>query len=234
MKDFSNWYESGESTTPQDLKKWKQQGLTKKESFRRKWPLNDLKQISIVNYVQGLSKAHSFCYDLEFGYENLYMSIKGGTAGKLGIYYSPKFHEYHGDNNKVINPQQLENEFEHLKFELLEILNAGLKNDFSVKCFDPYLKKANGKKLNRFSSKPAMITKLLCIYSDEKQFSGINLRSDEEDIWSKFVTLENDNYILQNYLITKMISEKYPDLNGNVLSKVLVDYRDRCRRFTSN
>lgn len=86
------------------------------------------------------------------------------------------------DNNRTINPQQLKNEFEQLIFELLEILYAGLKNDFSGKCFDPYFKKASGKSLNRFSSKPAIITKLLCIYSDEKQFSGINQRSDEEDI----------------------------------------------------
>lgn len=227
IDDFSNWYLSNRGYLLNRLYSWKKQGLATKELFISEWPLERLMNMPLDDYVIGFGENNeSFCYELEFGkYQMLYMSILGGTSGKYGLYYAKDSNDFRDSNNKHIPSNEVIRSFVSLKYQLIEILNAGLNYDFSQQCLnDQYADDFESK--NIFSTKPALITKLLCIHSDAALYSGYNMRHEQQLIWDKFVPLKGNGYYKQNYLITKMISNKFPELNGNALSSVLVDYKD--------
>lgn len=227
IDEFSNWYLLNRERLLNHLYSWKDQGLATKEQFLSEWPLERLMDMPLDDYVIGFGENNeSLCYELEFGkYQMLYMSILGGTSGKYGLYYSKESHDFRDSNNKHIPSSEVIRSFVSLKYQLMEILDAGLKYDFSQKCLNnQYTDDFESK--NIFSTKPALITKLLCIYSKGGLYSGYNMRHEQQLIWDKFVPLRGNGYYKQNYLITKMISNRFPELNGDALSSVLVDYKD--------
>ena len=120
--------------------------------------------MTIDEYVIGKGAQNkSFCYEIENGkYKGLYLSIKGGSAGKFGIYWSKDKNAYCDQRNQEILPIELNGKFQKLKEDLLSIISKGLEVKFTDEGFSLN---------NSFYNRTAMITKLLCIYTKDIKFS---------------------------------------------------------------
>ncbi|HFX3781320.1 TPA: hypothetical protein ACIECQ_002872, partial [Enterococcus faecium] len=58
-------------------------------------------------------------------------------------------------------------------------------------------------------------------------FSGINMNKDKKEVWEKLVSSEKFGGVYKlNFDITTTISEKHPELDGELLSSILWDYRN--------
>ena len=77
---------------------------------------------------------------------------------------------------------------------------------------------------NEFVGRSAMVTKLLCIYSEGYPFFGVNINSQKE-FWSHFVsqTTQGGPY-LQNHKIIDLLSKTYPELEPSKLGTMLFEY----------
>lgn len=72
-----------------------------------------------------------------------------------------------------------------------------------------------------------MITKLLCIYSEDMKFSGVNMNNSRQEIWTHFIPKGGKGGVYkQNCAITVAISKKYPELKEDLLSNILSQYQD--------
>ena len=101
---------------------------------------------------------------------------------------------------------------------MYEIIQAGRKLDFNNPIFD--MKKSK----NEFIGRSAVVTKLLCIYSEENLFFGVNTNSNRE-FWNNFVsqTIQGGPY-LQNHEICQLVWKKYPELEPALLGSILFEY----------
>lgn len=223
LTQFTQWYEQNQkellAQAEQDKEKNKRLGA----KFLIDWPLERLKSLALDEYVTGKGPQNkSFCYEIESGkYRDLYLGIRGGTAGKFGIYWSKKYHAYCDQNNQVIAENELNQQFSRLKADLVAIVTKGLNADFS----DPVFQSRQS--TNSFFGRSAMVTKLLCAYSTTPVFSGINLNKDQKTVWGPMLSLEAQGGVYkQNYELTRLISEKYPQLDGALLSSLLWWYRN--------
>lgn len=171
------------------------------------------------DYVTGKGPENkSLCYELEHGkYRDLYLGIRGGNAGKFGIYWSKELASYCNQNNKPLAPEELATAFSRLKHDLIAIIQRGLVLEFDHDEFN----------INSFFSRSAMVTKLLCIYSERKVFTGLNLQTNQKEIWGKLLPLEKIGGVYkQNYQLVKILSERHPELNAEILSSVLWEFRN--------
>lgn len=223
LTQFIQWYEHNQkellAQAEQDKEKNKRLGA----KFLIDWPLERLKSLTLDEYVTGMGPQNkSFCYEIESGkYRDLYLGIRGGTAGKFGIYWSKKYHAYCDQNNQVIAENELNQQFSRLKADLVAIVTKGINADFS----DPVFQSRQS--TNSFFGRSAMVTKLLCVYSTTPVFSGINLNKDQKTVWGPMLSLEAQGGVYkQNYELTRLISEKYPQLDGALLSSLLWWYRN--------
>lgn len=222
--DFSNWYEKNKDQLIKGAIIGKNTNDNVKSEFILEYPMSRLSNLSLDEYVTGKGpSSQSFCYQLEFGkYKHLYLGMQGGSAGKFNIYWNQEHSVYRDGNNIEIPSKELNNKFTALKEELVSILQKGEQLEFNDQIFDEKLSD------NTFFRKPAMITKLLCAYSEKEVFTGINMKKDQKQVWSKMLPLEEHGWVYkQNYEITKTISEKYSELNGGLLSAILWDYHNR-------
>ncbi|OWZ84093.1 AAA family ATPase [Natranaerobius trueperi] len=91
----------------------------KHERFLEKFPREKIKEMELEEYALGKTKQGSFCWWLEFHTTEL-GSIKGGTANKLRIYYSPKENEwkYPDGFNSV------EEAWEKLRGDIIKLIEA--------------------------------------------------------------------------------------------------------------
>ena len=97
------------------------------EIFVTRFPLDSLTEMRLDQYVAGkpdhqtgLVNKSTFCYLLEFGSPS-FGSIGGRQVIKFGIYYSKDSKEYIYNNSKY---SSVEEAFNHLKREIVSILNA--------------------------------------------------------------------------------------------------------------
>ncbi|OEH89510.1 hypothetical protein ATO00_10445 [Loigolactobacillus coryniformis subsp. coryniformis] len=161
LTQFTQWYEQNQkellAQAEQDKEKNKRLGA----KFLIDWPLERLKSLALDEYVTGKGPQNkSFCYEIESGkYRDLYLGIRGGTAGKFGIYWSKKYHAYCDQNNQVIAENELNQQFSRLKADLVAIVTKGINAEFS----DPVFQSRQS--TNSFFGRSAMVTKLLCAYS---------------------------------------------------------------------
>ncbi|WP_367985577.1 McrB family protein [Streptococcus sp. ZY1909104] len=175
--------------------------------------------MDLDDYVTGKGPENkSLCYELEHGkYRDLYLGIRGGNAGKFGIYWSKELASYCNQNNKPLAPEELATAFSRLKHDLIAIIQRGLVLEFDHDEFN----------INSFFSRSAMVTKLLCIYSERKVFTGLNLQTNQKEIWGKLLPLEKIGGVYkQNYQLVKILSERHPELNAEILSSVLWEFRN--------
>ena len=191
-----------------------------REEFLKEWPLDKILTMSIDDYVIGKGgQNNSFCYELEHGkYKTLFWRIGGDESSKFGIYWNEKTKSYKDQANKVIPLSELDHRFAKLKSDLYEIIKEGIHFKFDKPIFD--MKKST----NEFIGRSAMVIKLLCIYSEETSFFGVNTNSNSE-FWNNFVSQKNQGGpYRQNHEICKLFSKTYPELEPSFLGSILFEY----------
>ena len=188
----------------------KSQNLLKE--FLNDWPLDNLKNISLDEYIK-LGK------DINTGgkYSNLYMSIGGGTSAKKFLISQNKDkNDYKITNGKyedTIEKEAATIYFNELRKDLVDILQKGINLEFD-----------KIKSTNRFFNCPAMIIKLLSIYSNsnkgvhgKRSYFSFNNGNRYKKIFDQLLPNKNDVYA-QNHEITKYVDEKVPNLDQVILS----------------
>ena len=220
LENFYAWYQENKIRLREDASKYSIYNEQLREEFLKEWPLDRILTMSIDDYVIGKgAKSNSFCYSLERGkYKSLFLGIGGGGSSKFGIYWNEDTQSYKNQANKIIPISELEQRFNKLKRDLYQIIEIGSKLDFDNPIFD--MKKST----NEFIGRSAVVTKLLCIYSEGYPFFGVNINSQKE-FWSHFVsqTTQGGPY-LQNHKIIELLSKTYPELEPSKLGTMLFEY----------
>ncbi|WP_261045463.1 McrB family protein [Streptococcus mitis] len=218
LEDFYKWYSLNKEELLNKATAGEKFNDKLKEEFLQEWPLDRILTMSIDEYVIGKGQQNkSLCYALEKGkYKNLFLGISGGSASKFGIYWNKKTNKYKDQaNNEIL---ELDQRFSKLKSDLYEIIKEGIRFNFENPIFD--MKRST----NEFIGRSAMVTKLLCIYSEGYPFFGVNINSQKE-FWSHFVsqTTQGGPY-LQNHKIIELLSKTYPELEPSKLGTMLFEY----------
>ena len=220
LEDFYAWYQENKIRLREDASKYSIYNEQLREEFLKEWPLDRILTMSIDEYVIGKgAQSNSFCYGLERGkYKSLFMGIGGGGSSKFGIYWNEDTKSYKNQANKIIPESELEDRFNKLKSDLYEIIQAGRMLDFNNPIFD--MKKSK----NEFIGRSAVVTKLLCIYSENPSFLGVNMNSQNE-FWNRLIPQRNQGGpYLQNHEICKLFSKTYPELESSMLGSFLFEY----------
>ena len=220
LEDFYDWYQENEINLRESAKQYSLKNEELREEFLKEWPLDRILTMSIDEYVIGKgAKSNSFCYALEIGkYQSLFMGIGGGGSSKFGIYWNEDTKSYKNQANKIIPESELEDRFNKLKSDLYEIIQAGRMLDFNNPIFDMKQSK------NEFIRRSAVVTKLLCIYSENPSFLGVNMNSQNE-FWNRLIPQSNQGGpYRQNHEICKLFSKTYPELESSILGSILFEY----------
>ena len=220
LEDFYAWYQENKIRLREDAFKYSIHNEQLREEFLKEWPLDRILTMSIDDYVIGKgAKSNSFCYSLERGkYKSLFLGIGGGGSSKFGIYWNEDTQSYKNQANKIIPISELEQRFNKLKRDLYQIIQIGSKLDFDNPIFD--MKKST----NEFIGRSAVVTKLLCIYSENHSFLGVNMNSQNE-FWNRLIPQSNQGGpYRQNHEICKLFSKTYPELESSILGSVLFEY----------
>ena len=224
LDDFYAWYQENKIRLREDAFKYSIHNEKLREEFLKEWPLDRILTMSIDEYVIGKGQQNkSLCYALEKGkYKNLFLGISGGSASKFGIYWNEDTQSYKNQANKIIPVSELEQRFNKLKRDLYQIIQIGSKLDFDNPIFD--MKKST----NEFIGRSAVVTKLLCIYSENHSFLGVNMNSQNE-FWNRLIPQSNQGGpYRQNHEICKLFSKTYPELESSILGSVLFEYSKDC------
>ena len=220
LEDFYKWYSQNKEELLNKATAGEKFNDKLKEEFLQEWTLDRILTMSIDEYIIGKGQQNkSLCYALEKGkYKNLFLGISGGSASKFGIYWNEKTKSYKDQGNKVIPLPELDQRFSKLKSDLYEILKEGIRFNFENPIFD--MKRST----NEFIGRSAMVTKLLCIYSEGDPFFGVNINSQKE-FWNHFVSQTNQGGpYLQNHKIIELVSKTYPELEPSKLGTMLFEY----------
>ena len=220
LEDFYDWYQENKIRLREDASKYSIYNEQLREEFLKEWPLDRILTMSIDEYVIGKgAQSNSFCYGLERGkYKSLFMGIGGGGSSKFGIYWNEKTKSYKDQANKVIPLSELDHRFTKLKTDLYEIIKEGIHFNFDNPIFD--MKKST----NEFIGRSAVVTKLLCIYSENHSFLGVNMNSQNE-FWNRLIPQRNQGGpYLQNHEICKLFSKTYPELESSIFGSILFEY----------
>ena len=220
LEDFYKWYNLNKEELLNKATAGEKFNDKLKEEFLQEWPLDRILTMSIDEYIIGKGQQNkSLCYALEKGkYKNLFLGISGGSASKFGIYWNEKTKSYKDQGNKVIPLSELDQRFSKLKSDLYEIIKEGIRFNFENPIFD--MKRST----NEFIGRSAMVTKLLCIYSEGDPFFGVNINSQKE-FWNHFVSQTNQGGpYLQNHKIIELVSKTYPELEPSKLGTMLFEY----------
>jgi len=220
LEDFYAWYQENKIRLRENAFKYSIHNEQLREEFLKEWPLDRILTMSIDDYVIGKgAKSNSFCYSLERGkYKSLFLGIGGGGSSKFGIYWNEDTQSYKNQANKIIPISELEQRFNKLKRDLYQIIQIGSKLDFDNPIFD--MKKS----INEFIGRSAVVTKLLCIYSENHSFLGVNMNSQNE-FWNRLIPQSNQGGpYRQNHEICKLFSKTYPELESSILGSVLFEY----------
>ena len=220
LDDFYVWYQENKIRLREDASKYSIYNEQLREEFLKEWPLDRILTMSIDDYIIGKgAKSNSFCYSLERGkYKSLFLGIGGGGSSKFGIYWNEDTQSYKNQANKIIPISELEQRFNKLKRDLYQIIQIGSKLDFDNPIFD--MKKST----NEFIGRSAVVTKLLCIYSENHSFLGVNMNSQNE-FWNRLIPQSNQGGpYRQNHEICKLFSKTYPELESSILGSILFEY----------
>jgi len=220
LEDFYAWYQENKIRLREDAFKDSIHNEKLREEFLKEWPLDRILTMYIDEYVIGKgAKSNSFCYSLERGkYKSLFLGIGGGGSSKFGIYWNEDTQSYKNQANKIIHISELEQRFNKLKRDLYQIIQIGSKLDFDNPIFD--MKKST----NEFIGRSAVVTKLLCIYSENHSFLGVNMNSQTE-FWNRLIPQSNQGGpYRQNHEICKLFSKTYPELESSMLGSILFEY----------
>lgn len=226
LTDFFDWYEEHKKKFLSVAQEMALKNTELLESFLQKWPLERLLDMELDDYIQGKRKG-TFCYDIEHGpYKELFMGIKGGAAGKFGIYWSKDKQAYCGENNQPINDEDVFIKFNKLKTDLYNLIKTSLACDFDNSIFS---------ETNSFYGKYAVTTKLLCIYSKGKLFAGVNMNNYHKELWLPLLSPSVPiNHVYQlNHAVRQKIGQRLPELKVEYIDTYLWKYKEEFEKNNS-
>ncbi|UUE16987.1 AAA family ATPase [Leuconostoc mesenteroides] len=232
---FLSWFETNKDNELSRANVWKQDNDQLTASFKQDWPLSRIKNMTIDEYVIGHgSKSKSFCYEIEQGkYKNLHLSIQGGTARKFGIYWSRKSHSYIDKSGKILTEVEAATIFNQLRVELVNLIESVQNREYNI------LLDSKQKKLNSFVTRYALTTKIVCLYANHQDFTGINFQSNKA-LWLSFLKgtdsdiSKNDSAYLINNKVTMILTQQVPELTNILLSFVLWDFIQNYAELENN
>lgn len=109
------------------------------KEFLSKFPKDKLSWMTLDEYSLGRAKTGSFCWWLEFN-SLVLGSIKGGNAGKLIIYYSPKDAEWKYPKEDF---KSVDDAWEKLRSDIIELIDCYEKRPYGEINEDNLLVRAN-------------------------------------------------------------------------------------------
>lgn len=180
--------------------------------FVEKFPLENLKNLKLEEYT-GYGNKETFTYGLEF--KEIAMGIKGGNAGKFGIYLNKekKYVYGKGKNSQILEYNEAALEFEKIKTYIIDSLENVKENryeEINIEICPVW---------------DIVLLKILFIYYPEK-FLPIGDTSTLKLIAMEFkiqYELRNTNYIFENALINEKVRENlfFKDWNYDKLGSFL-------------
>ena len=180
--------------------------------FVQKFPLENLKNLKLEEYT-GYGNKETFTYGLEF--KEIAMGIKGGNAGKFGIYLNKeeKYVFGKGKNSQILDYNDAALEFEKVKISIIDSLEKTKEDKYE--------------EIN-IEACPVwdiVLLKILFIYYPEKflpigDYSTLKLIAMEFKINDELRAL---NYISENAYINKQIRKNpiFKDWNYDKLGSFL-------------
>lgn len=192
-----------------------------RKSFIKRFPKEDLANISLEDYVLGGENQDTFSKWLEF--KDVLFGIGGGNASKFGVYIKKDDQSYrtgYSTNAKILKGKELNEYFENLKSKLVKSIHLVEEDRVSdIKELDlPFWNLVLGK--------------ILVIYFPDK---FINVGSPDvliacaKDLGLDHIDLSKDNVIEINHELRKKIDSipEFEDLNyidiGNVVWEAFKD-----------
>lgn len=218
IENFGKWYLNKKAFLLEAANSWEKQNEILLDEFLTEWPFDRLSKMSLDDYVTGKgSQNKSLCYEIEHGkYSGLYLGIKGGSAGKFGVYWSKEKNAYCDQSNNPIPNDKIDDQFKKLKQDLTSIISAGISQDFDNDAFTDK---------NSFHNRFSMVMKLLCIYSKKPIYAGINMNKNQKNVWGKLSKLPKIGGVYrQNCDLTSKISKQFTELDGDLLGIIFWSY----------
>lgn len=118
----------------------------KRDEFVCRFSLEKIADMTIDEYVVGYGDTTTFCYGLWRGLKHL-ANISSAFPTAFGVYYSKRLHHYVPDKSRWDNP---ETAFEEMRVAILELLDAGEKEDLDVLADNPINSMVKGKILTTY------------------------------------------------------------------------------------
>ncbi|MDE5830713.1 MAG: Fe-S cluster assembly protein HesB, partial [Clostridia bacterium] len=100
-----------------------------RKKFVKQFSVRNIPEMSLDEYIIGKQSKTSFCYILEHTLAPLGNMI-GANASKFGIYYSSKTGQY--EVSKIWTAKNVQESFWVLKKELIQLIEAGEREDFDI------------------------------------------------------------------------------------------------------
>lgn len=100
-----------------------------REDFVEQFSIRNISEMSLDEYVMGKQSKTSFCYRLERALAPL-GNIVGANSSKFGIYYSSKTRQY--KVSKIWTDKNVQESFLALKKDLVQLIEAGQREDFDI------------------------------------------------------------------------------------------------------
>lgn len=119
---------------------WKEHSW-KREEFVRYFTRDKIESMAISEYVIGTGDTTTFCYGLLIGLMQL-ANIRNAFPTDFGVYYSKKKHDYVPDARRWTSAEEA---FETMKSSILDLLDAGEKEDLDVLANNPINSLVKGK-----------------------------------------------------------------------------------------
>lgn len=124
---------------------WKEHSW-KRDEFVNYFNRDKIAFMEINEYVVGNDNTTTFCYGLWIGLMQL-ANIRSAFPTDFGVYYSKKKHQYVPDKRRWDNPEAA---FKSMKSAILNLLDAGSKEDIEALAINPINSMVKGKILSTY------------------------------------------------------------------------------------
>lgn len=118
----------------------------KRDDFVKFFNRKKIASMEISEYVVGSKDTTTFCYGLWIGLKQL-ANIRSAFPTDFGVYYNKKKHQYVPDKRRWDNPEAA---FESMKSAILDLLEAGEKEDLEALAKNPINSLVKGKILTTY------------------------------------------------------------------------------------
>jgi len=206
-----------------------QKEITKLEKLRndfvKRFSYEKIKELPIEKYVVGHGDKDTFCYWIETKLMDL-GKIKGGTTAdkKFGVYFSRKHDDYRTIPKWGSNGLEA---YEVIKKRIIELLDAGIKNDTKTIKKSPLSPMFKGKILSTYFPE-----KYLNIFSEEHldhYIAKLGIEDpdlkDEIDKREHLVSFKKNDSVMENWSIYEFSNFLYSQI-GRPIKKISYSYNE--------